>query len=213
MTDSKYCPLRFREYGSNPIDQECIGESCAWFGKCSNDAKTPESDVMSHDDGSNDGNADADSLELGNAAQEPRDTTENACSQDSREKLEACIVKQLHEWSLCGLIVSEAHRAAVGWLDRQMALTSREWSGYMDEAIEQLNEASEKVDDLTAECSECVYKQEFDRIDELEAENAKLSSDELHWHSESDYWKRQYELICRAVEDVARNYCVDEGLA
>lgn len=34
MTD-KYCPLRFREFGSQEHDQRCIGEYCAWFEKCS----------------------------------------------------------------------------------------------------------------------------------------------------------------------------------
>ena len=51
------------------------------------------------------------------------------------------------------------------------------------------------------------------KIDELERENSRLSSDELHYHAEaavSGYWKRKYELVCKGIVDVVRNY-VDEG--
>lgn len=316
----KYCPLRFREYDSNPHDQRCIGESCAWYGKCSQSHGEPRTDteetqtrVRTETDAE--------------TAQEPREVDENAYTQDSREKLEADMVNILHSAYMYawmhghddrrGGSFSHIHREFFNLLDRQEAITDAEW----DDELEQLHmgyksliaELQAKVDELTAECSECVYKQEFDNLDELERamneaagkwakadaladelreeakelraentalieengdlqvrldesndqayelltkakrlenerdywklhtdcwadkckqrneeaneyaekleelerDNEKLSSDELHWRSEVEFWRCKYELIAKAVNDVARNYVDsrDEGMA
>ena len=232
--NDKYCPLRFREYGSNPIDQECIGASCAWFGKCSESYGEPIYGMPY-------GNMEPRQVIESNSSQEPREADENACSQDSREKLEAdldSLTKKWHEYdgNYMRIYSTVAYAQVKELLDRQMALTSREWSGYLDEANDQLYELTEECDlwnkryaqahdhalELQAQVDELEslddglldkYLERGEKIADLQAQLDKLSSDELHWHSEADFWKRQYELICRAVEDVARNYCVDEGLA
>ena len=138
MTD-KYCPLRFREFGSQPHDQRCIGEYCAWFEKCSQSHGEPIYGMTY-------GNMEPRQVIATEEPQEPREVDENACTQDTREKLEADLNK---------------------------------------------------------------------RIVVLQAQLDKLSSDELHWRSEADFWKRKYELICKALIDLNRNYVhvEDEGLA
>lgn len=117
MTD-KYCPLRFREFGSSPHDQRCIGDYCAWFDKCSQSHGEPRTATVEMQTRVR---TETDAEEL----QKPQEADENANGEDTREKLYA--------------------------------------------------ELQTRVDELT---------------------------------TERDYWKRQYELICRAVEDVARNYSV-----
>ena len=45
----KYCPLRFREFGSQLYDQLCVGECCAWFWKCSQHVSQDAADCSEHD--------------------------------------------------------------------------------------------------------------------------------------------------------------------
>ena len=153
------------------------------------------------------------------------------CESDTRAKLEADMRDILqnaymYAWMHghqdrrgCSFVKSH-YREFDHLLDRQAAITEREWERASDVVKAERDELQAKVDELTAECAECVYKQEFDRLDELERERDywKLHTDcwadkHQEMQADRDYWKRQYELICRAVEDVARNYCVDEGLA
>lgn len=70
------------------------------------------------------------------------------------------------------------------------------------------------IDGLRDEKGE-MYMGLVKELTDIKDENAKLSSDELHWHSEADFWKRKYELICKALIDLNRNYVhvEDEGLA
>lgn len=72
-----------------------------------------------------------------------------------------------------------------------------------------------QVEMLVSDGLLAAYLRHCERIDELQEQLDKLSSDELHWRSEADFWKRKYELIAKAVNDVARNYVdvEDEGLA
>ena len=94
MTD-KYCPLRFREFGTQPHDQRCIGDYCAWFAKC-NDGNASENDVTANEDAPNAEKptlVDVDSLTRADAAQEPRETAQDVLYVLSREKLNAIRAK------------------------------------------------------------------------------------------------------------------------
>ena len=184
MTD-KYCPLRFREFGSQPHDQRCIGEYCAWYDKCSQSHGEPIYGMPY-------GNMEPRQVIATEEPQEPREADYNANDEDSREKLDA----EVRKW--CGMYAYQADMVWV-WLNRQAAITEREL------------------------CKQCEWpslasqpdQEAYDRIADLQAQLDKLSSDELHWRSEADFWKRKYELICKALIDLNRNYVhvEDEGLA
>ena len=207
MTD-KYCPLRFREFGSSPHDQRCIGDYCAWFEKCSQSHAEPIYGMKY-------GNIEWRQVIGAETSQEPREADENACTQDSREKLEAEMAEYLeHDWYMLapGLLEKMS-----GWLDRQAAITERERERHWLEIIgasancnleltNQIAELQEQVNGLTAELeARDKYPDGFIPHVEMMEQVGELTT-------ERDYWKRQYELISRAVEDVVRNYC-DEGLA
>ena len=276
--NDKYCPLRFREYDSNPHDQRCIGDYCAWFGKCSESELEPIWATVQ-------GETDVRTETATEEPQEPRDTTENGCSQDSREKLEADILE-------AGCDGEIDYDSIIGWLDRQAAITERDYGERMASAAmcsnvcavvaeqrERIAELQAKVDELTAETIEYdkaldavkndrdAWRERFEKANrekcdlqssgvaqkfnnlcnrlrdkgitinwddsrsdywvQLPHDIETISADRGRWkahyerrneeaneyaakleelETSRDYWKRQYELICRSVEDVARNY-------
>ena len=210
MTD-KYCPLRFREFGSSPHDQRCIGDYCAWFEKCSQSHAEPIYGMKY-------GNIEWRQVIGAETSQEPREADENANDEDTREKLDA----EVRKW--CGKYAYQADMVWV-WLNRQAAITERdtrlrelykfeENHRLNIDSIEEVNrklnkriaELQEQVNGLTAELeARDKYPDGFIPHVEMMEQVGELTT-------ERDYWKRQYELISRAVEDVVRNYC-DEGLA
>ena len=125
MTD-KYCPLRFREYDSNPHDQRCIGESCAWFGKCSERHGEPIYGMPY-------GNMEPRQVIATEEPQEPRETAQDALDVDSREKLEADVLE-------AGCADEIDYDCIIGWLDRQEAITERECTFKLHEILGEIDE-------------------------------------------------------------------------
>lgn len=127
---------------------------------------------------------------------------------DTREKLEA----DVHIRCDGGM-----RRKVLEWLDRQASITERQYKeNYTGLGLlHDLNEYGISVKYLPSErrftfdCSGCEWpslaaqpdQEAYDRIAELQARVDELTAERDHWH-------RMYEQICRALDDVARNYLV-----
>lgn len=161
------CPFKFGYYEFEG-SQDCIGSECGMFKRCgANDALAAENDVSEASVNANAGNA------------------------DTREKLEADANGYVVSWWQSDWVDSFAHanimkRDIMRLLDRQAAITKawqREWWGgvvaevqaKVDELTEDYKASSNGLEILTLKNAELQTQ-----VNNLNSENAKLSSDELH---------------------------------
>ena len=125
--------------------------------------------------------------------------------EDSREKLEADVLSESASW----LHTPYGFRKVCNWLDRQAAITRREYSGVDWFAIihnlrDEIAELEDKVDRLTAERDEAV-----------EAYDAHMAAHDA-WHEAEDikYTRNRFAIYEQATKErVARLESERDALA
>ena len=170
------CPLKFGYYEFEG-GQDCIGAECGMHNLCNAETEITavEFDALdAHAQALERENAELRKLCGANDALDDENDVSEASvdANDSRERLEADVLKWCKIVHLDGFLQD----MAIGWLNRQAAITRRETVKRQEVFCDTCESVTdEHANELQKRCDELQAK-----VDELTAENAKLSSDELH---------------------------------